>query len=164
MLVIEVSVPLTDSELAATDEDVLSRTVASWGSVLGDDDIEFAVVIEIPQRDAFRPVVRSEGNTRSKRAIPVAEENVDVFCTGKTRDDQIGLAVAVEIANGDGIRVWAHGKRHRQPEGTAAAAEKHVYGGSGIGVIGDSEIQLAVSGSDRPRQRNKDASQAYRLR
>src|SRR5208337_4585143 len=78
------------------------------------DHVQLAVTVEVRSRRAMRMGTRlgKEGRVRSgtESALSVTQEDGHIGRLG-IRDDEIRIAVAVEIADRDVIGKMAHGKR-----------------------------------------------------
>jgi hypothetical protein len=119
------------------------------GDRVHDGEVERAVLVEVRGRDVERPVARRVRAGRDEAAVAEAEQDRDR--PRPLRDDrdrvddrQVGHAVAVEVADGDRLRVRAGG--HEEGRGEAAVAVPEQHGGR-AGAAGSAQAVL-VDGDD----------------
>ena len=58
-------------------------------------------------------------------------------------DDDVGLAVAIEVGHDNGLGVLAHGEGFGRGEGAVAVAEEHAD--AAVALIGDDDVGYAVA-------------------
>ena len=116
--------------------------------------IQFSVAIQIADRHAVRPVSRGEVGRRPERAPARAEHHDDPPAEGEVvRQGRIGLAVAIQVRDGDGNGICVHkvGRHLLQP--APLRSEQH---GRAVGPIIDRhhvEHAVAVHVPDCDRER-----------
>src|SRR5689334_14503759 len=77
-----------------------------------DGEVEFAIVVEVRCDEKHRCRSRERKNRccGSERSVAVAEQNRHVF-GHEVRHRHVGLAIAIEIADDDGLRRRASGRK-----------------------------------------------------
>ena len=97
-----------------------------------------------------RAGARGEGLLGLEGAVAVAQQHRDA-CWNHIGHGQVGIAVAVEVADDDGFGGRARGEGLLGLEGAIAVAQKHRHRSGG--VIGDGQVGLAIAVeiSDRDR-------------
>ena len=126
-----------------------TRTVAQQHShapahLIADQQIRFAVVVEIARRNTRRAPSRRECAAPSKSAGAVAQEHayVVVEVTGKCH---VHFAVAVEIAHRDPVRLDTRRQsRIGERKSARSIAQQHSQV-AGIHCVGDNQIELTVA-------------------
>ena len=116
----------------------------------GHGHVLLAVAGQIADGHFAEAVALEDGlGRRLESAVAVAQEDIKrsgvafLVIRAVVADDQIKLAVAVEVGQGDGLGIVADGQRRGIPEGAVAVAKQNTYS-RGV-FVGDQDISVAVA-------------------